>query len=150
MNTKNLLISGLVGGVITLALTNIPFINLVNCLVCAGFWVGPLFAVWLYKRNTGSISTREGIWVGITAGAIAGVIGFLLSFVGAAGASGFVNEINSFVSPQDQIDISGVGGTIGSLVFTFLGVIFDIIVGAIAGFIGASIFKNKPQAATQP
>jgi hypothetical protein len=150
MNTKNFLIAGLVGGVITLALTNIPFLNLVNCLVCAGFWVGPLFAVWLYKHMTGTISTKEGIWVGVTAGAIAGVIGFLLSFVGVAGASGFVNEINRFVSPQDQIDMSGVGGAIGGIVFTFLGVIFDIVVGAIGGFVGAAIFKNKPQVVTQP
>jgi hypothetical protein len=150
MNTKNLLIAGLVGGVITLALTNIPVLNLVNCLICAGFWVGPLFAVWFYKRQTGSVSVKEGIWVGVTAGAIAGVIGFLLSFVGAAGASGFINEINMFMSPQDRIDMSGIGGEIGSIVFTFIGVIFDIIVGGIGGFIGATIFKNKPQAVTQP
>ncbi len=54
MNTKNILITGLIGAVITLVLTNIPFINLVNCLICAGFWVGPLFATWLYKRMSGS------------------------------------------------------------------------------------------------
>jgi uncharacterized membrane protein YeaQ/YmgE (transglycosylase-associated protein family) len=143
MNTKNILITGLVGAVITLALTNIPFVSLINCLICAGFWVGPLFAVWLYKRMTGTISTKEGVWVGVTAGAIAGVLGFLLSFVGAAGASGFVNEINRFMSPQDQIDMSGIGGAIGGMIFTLFGVVFDIIVGAIGGFIGASIFKPK-------
>jgi hypothetical protein len=150
MNTKNMLITGLVGAVITLGLTNIPLLNLVNCLVCAGFWVGPLFAVWLYKRMSGTISTKEGIWVGVTAGAIAGVIGFLLSFVGVAGGPGFINEINRFMSPQDQIDMSGLGGEIGGIIFTLIGVIFDIIVGAIGGFVGAAIFKNKPQTAAQP
>jgi hypothetical protein len=150
MNTKNILIAGLAGGVITLALTNIPFLNLVNCLICAAFWVGPLFATWLYKRQTGSLSVKEGIWVGVTAGVIAGVIGFLLSFVGAAGASGFINEINMFMSPQDRIDMSGVGGEIGAIAFTSLGVIFDIIVGGMGGFIGATIFKNKPQSLSQP
>jgi hypothetical protein len=150
MNTKNILISGLVGAVITLALTNIPLLNLVNCVICAGFWVGPLFAVWLYKRMTGSISTKEGIWVGVTAGAIAGVIGFLLSFVGVAGAAGIINQLNTVVSPEDRIDMSGMEGGILNIAVTFLGVIFDIIVGAIAGFIGSSIFKNKPQTMTQP
>jgi hypothetical protein len=150
MNTKNLLITGSVGAVITLALTNIPFLSLVNCVVCAGFWVGPLFAVWLYKRMSGTISTKEGIWVGVTAGAIAGVIGFLLSFVGLAGGPGFINEINRFMSPQDQIDMSGLGGEIGGILFTLLGVIFDIIVGAIAGFVRAAIFKNKPHTVTHP
>jgi hypothetical protein len=149
MNTKNILITGLVGAVITLALTNIPFVNLVNCLLCAGFWVGPLFAVWLYKRMTGTMSTKEGIWVGVTAGAIAGVIGLVLSFVGVAGAAGIVNQINAFSSPTDQIDMSGVEGVIGNFVITLLGVIFDIVVGAISGLVGAAIFKNKPQNVTQ-
>jgi hypothetical protein len=149
LNTKNMLITGLVGAIITLALTNIPFVNLINCLICAGFWVGPLFAVWLYKRMTGTISTKEGIWVGVTAGAIAGVIGFLLSFAGVTGAAGIVNQINTFISPADQIDMSGLEGAIGNIVITTLGVIFDIVVGAIGGLVGAAIFKNKPQSVTQ-
>jgi hypothetical protein len=149
MNPKNILITGLVGAVITLLLTNIPFVNLVNCLICAGFWVGPLFATWLYKRMTGTLSAKEGIWVGVTAGLIAGVIGFLLSFVGAAGASGMINQLNTVMPPEDQIDMSGMESGILNIVFTFLGVIFDIIVGAIAGFIGSAIFKNKPQTITQ-
>jgi hypothetical protein len=150
MNTKNILITGLVGAVITLALTNIPFVNLVNCLVCAGFWLGPLFAVWLYKRMTGTMSTKEGVWVGITAGVIAGIIGFLLSFAGLAGAAGIVNQINAISGTADQIDLSGAGGAIGNILITLIGVIFDIVVGAIAGLVGAAIFKVKPQPATQP
>ena len=150
MNTKNLLISGLVGAIITLALTNIPFVNLINCLICAGFWVGPLFAVWLYKRMTGTISTKMGILVGVTAGVIAGALGFLLSFVGAAGGAGFINQINSVLSPADQIDLTGVEGSVGNILFTLVGVIFDIFVGAIGGFVGAILFKNKPQVGSQP
>jgi len=150
MNTKNILITGLVGAVITLGLTNIPFVSLVNCVVCAGFWLGPLFSVWLYKRMTGTISNKEGIWIGVTAGAIAGVIGFLLNFVGAAGATGIINQMNALLPQQDQIDLTGLGGEVFGWLFTLVGVVFDIIVGAIAGFIGAAIFKNKPQATPQP
>ncbi len=149
MNTKNILITGLIGAIITLALTNIPFVSLVNCLVCAGFWVGPLFAVWLYKRMSGTISTKEGVWVGVTAGVIAGVIGLLLSFVGAAGAAGIINQINSISSPADQIDMSGIGAKIGGFVITLIGVIFDIVVGAIGGWVGSIIFKNKTQPVSQ-
>lgn len=150
MNTKNILITGLVGAVITLALTNIPYVSLVNCVVCAGFWLGPLFSVWLYKRMTGTISNKEGIWIGVTAGAIAGVIGFVLSFVGAAGASGIINQVNLLLPQQDQVDMTGLGDEVVGWIFTLVGVIFDIIVGALAGFIGAAIFKNKPQATSQP
>ena len=150
MNTKNIVITGLVGAVITLLLTNIPFVSLVNCLICAGFWVGPLFATWLYKRMTGRLSTKEGIWVGVTAGAIAGVIGLLLSFVGAAGAAGIINQLNTVMPPEDQIDMSGLEGGILNIMMTSFGIIFDIIVGAIGGFIGSAIFKDKPQAQIQP
>ncbi|NJD57789.1 MAG: hypothetical protein C3F13_13715 [Anaerolineales bacterium] len=149
MNTKNILITGLVGAVITLALTNIPFINFVNCLICAGFWVGPLFATWLYKRMSGSLTTKEGVWVGVTAGVIAGVIGFLLSFIGVAGMAGIVNQMNMFMSPEDQINMGGVEGVVGNILVTFFGVIFDIVVGAIGGLIGAAIFKDKTKRAPQ-
>jgi hypothetical protein len=150
MNTKNVLVSGLVGAIITLALTNIPFVNLINCVICAGFWLGPLFAVWLYKRNTGSVSTKEGIWVGVAAGAIAGVIGFLLSFIGAAGAAGIVNQVNSVLPEADRINMGGAEGFVGNILITFFGVLFDIVVGAIGGFVGALLFKTKPQSAAQP
>jgi hypothetical protein len=129
MNKKNMLISGLIGAVITLALTNIPILNLVNCLLCAGFWVGPLFAVWFYKRQSESISVKEGIWVGVIAGAIAGVLGFALSFAGVAGASGFINEINSFMPAEDQIDMSDMGGECCRNYLHLLGIISTLLQG---------------------
>ncbi len=145
MNTKNILLTGLVGAVITLVLTNVPFINLVNCLICAGFWVGPLFATWLYKRLSGTLSIKEGVWVGVAAGVIAGLIGFLLSFLGVTGIAGIVNQLNSMMSPEDQIEMGGLEGTLFNVVGTLIGVFFDVIVGAIAGYIGALLFKDKTQ-----
>ncbi len=150
MNTKNILITGLVGAIITLLLTNIPFVSLVNCLICAGFWLGPLFATWLYKRMTGTLSTKEGVWVGVTAGAIAGVVGLLLSFIGVAGAAGIINQLNTVLPAQDQINMGGLEAGIMNIVVTSIGVIFDIVVGAIGGLVGAAIFKDKTQPVTQP
>jgi hypothetical protein len=150
MNTKNILITGLVGAIITLLLTNIPFVNLINCVICAGFWLGPLFATWLYKRMTGTLSTKEGIWVGVTAGAIAGVIGLVLSFVGLAGIAGLVNQLNTVMPAQDQIDMSGLEGDFFNIVGTLFGIGIDIVIGAIGGYIGALLFKSKPQAQIQP
>lgn len=51
MNTKNLLLAGLIGGLISTALSNIPIINFVNCLLCAGFWGEPCL-------RSGSTSAR--------------------------------------------------------------------------------------------
>jgi hypothetical protein len=149
MNTKNILITGLVGAVITLILTNVPFISLVNCLVCAGWWVGPLFATWLYKRMSGTLSTKEGIWVGVAAGAIAGVIGFFLSFANLAGISGMLNQLNSILPAESQIQLGGVEAGIFNLIGTSIGIIIDIVFGLIAGYIGALIFKDKTNTQTQ-
>jgi hypothetical protein len=143
MNTKNILITGLVGAVITLLLTNIPLVSLINCLLCAGFWIGPLFATWLYKRISGTLTSKEGIWVGVAAGAIAGVLGLLLSFVGAAGIAGLVNQMNALMPPEDQIEMGGMEAGIFNVVGTLIGMAFDIIVGAIAGYIGYLIFRDK-------
>jgi hypothetical protein len=149
MNTKNILITGLVGAVITLILTNVPFISLVNCLVCAGWWVGPLFATWLYKRMSGTLSTKEGIWVGVAAGAIAGVIGFFLSFANLAGISGMLNQLNSILPAESQIQLGGVEAGIFNLIGTSIGIIIDIVFALIAGYIGALIFKDKTNTQTQ-
>ena len=51
MNTKQLLTASLVGGLVSLVLANAPFVNLINLLLCAGFWIGPIVAVWLYRRG---------------------------------------------------------------------------------------------------
>ena len=42
MNIVSLLIASLIGAVVTTALSNVPYLNLVNCLLCAGFWVGAI------------------------------------------------------------------------------------------------------------
>jgi hypothetical protein len=125
-------------------------VSLVNCLICAGFWLGPLFATWLYKRMSGTLSTKEGVWVGVTAGAIAGVVGLLLSFIGVAGAAGIINQLNTVLPAQDQINMGGLEAGIMNIVVTSIGVIFDIVVGAIGGLVGAAIFKDKTQPVTQP
>ena len=75
MNTKNLIIASLIGGLISIILSNVPIINLVNCLLCAGFWLGPLFAVWFYKRQTGTVTLGQGAAIGALAGVWAGVFG---------------------------------------------------------------------------
>ncbi|MCJ7796332.1 MAG: hypothetical protein MUQ56_06140, partial [Thermoleophilia bacterium] len=64
MNTKNLLIASLVGGVAITLLANVPILNFINCLLCAGFWAGAILAVWLYKRQTGTVTLGQAVAVG--------------------------------------------------------------------------------------
>jgi hypothetical protein len=144
VNTKNLLIASLLGGLASTILSNVPLLNFVNCLLCAGFWAGPLLAVWLYKRQTGQISFGQAVAVGTVAGIWAGVFGLILSLVGMAGAQALFNSYARYLPPDAnlQADLPGPG----SIIFNLIGVVFNIAFGAIGGLIGGAIFKTKPTA----
>jgi hypothetical protein len=148
MNTKNLLIAALVGGVVTEVLTNVPILNLLGCLLCLSFWIGPLLAVWLYRRLQGEVTLGQGTGIGTLAGVIAGLIGFLLSFANLAGMSSFVNGVRPFLSPQDlqNVDTALSGAVL--MVFNLVGVGITILFGAIGGLIGGAIFKKRNPPAT--
>src|SRR5512134_2771575 len=105
MNTKHLLTASLVGGLISLVLVNTPFVNLINLLICAGFWVGPIVAVWLYRRLDGVVTLRQATVIGMLAGAWHGLFGLVLSLFGLAGASGMLNGLRPFMSAQDLPDL---------------------------------------------
>jgi hypothetical protein len=142
MNTKNLFIASLIGALVTTALANIPIVNLLNCLLCLPFWSGPLLAVWYYKRQTGAVSMNHAISVGALTGLFGGVLGFLLSLVGMAGASGLVNQMGKYL-PAESIPPELLAGPTAFL-FTFAGVLTNIVFGVIGGLIAGAIFKEKP------
>jgi hypothetical protein len=147
MNPKNLFIAALVGGVVTEVLTNVPILNLLGCLLCVTFWIGPLLAVGLYRRFQGEVTLGQATGIGALAGAIAGVIGFLLSFANLAGMSSFVNGVRPFLAPQDLQNIEAqISGPL-LIGFNLAGVVITILFGAIGGLIGAVIFKKRAQPA---
>jgi len=146
MQIKPLLISSLIGAGLSLLLVNIPVVNLVNCVVCAGFWLGPLLAVWLYRRQAGALTMGQALGVGTLAGVWHGLIGFGLSF---AGLAGFQAVVNSYA--QIAPGATGIEGTIGGLeatVMTVFGVVVSTVFGAIGGLIGGALFKGSPRPMT--
>ena len=139
MNNRNLWIACLSGAVLTTVVSNLPFIGLVNCLLCAGFWGSAIFAVWLYRRLNGTLTVGQGVRIGALTGLLAGVLGLILSLVGLAGAQGFLNGARQFLpadATQGMNDIPAWGGWI----FNLLGVIFNVGFGAMGGWIGGAIF----------
>ncbi|MCJ7513921.1 MAG: hypothetical protein MUO23_13280 [Anaerolineales bacterium] len=148
MNTKNLLIASLVGGLTITLLANVPILNFINCLLCAGFWGGAILAVWLYKRLTGSVTLGQGVAVGTLAGVLAGTFGFLLSFAGLAGAQALVNSYSQFLPPEAAMEPALSGSM--SILFNLLGVVTNIVFGAIGGLIGGAIFKPRAPASLPP
>ncbi len=140
MNTKHLLTASLIGGLTSIVLANAPYLNLINLLLCAGFWIGPIVAVWLYRRLDGSLTLRQAILTGILAGAWHALFGLLLSPLSLAGAGGLLKEVQPFVSAQDwsgvETNLTGVGG----MLFNLFGAGVDIVFGFLGGLIGNVIF----------
>jgi hypothetical protein len=143
MNAKHLLTASLVGGLISLVLVNTPFVNLINLLICAGFWIGPIVAVWLYRRLNGTLTLREAIFTGLLAGAWHGLFGLLLSPLGLAGAGGLLDAAQPFMQTQDwselEISLTGLGG----LLFNLVGLLVDIVFGLAGGLVGGAIFNPR-------
>ena len=146
MNIRNLWIASLSGAALSLLVSNLPLIGFVNCFLCAGFWGSAIFAVWLYRRLSGSLTIRQGVNTGALTGLLAGVLGFLLSFAGLAGAQGFLNGARQFL-PADATQGMNAIPAWGGYIFNFLGVLFNVGFGALGGWIGAVIFdpnrKNR-------
>jgi hypothetical protein len=142
MNKRNLWIASLIGAVLTTLVSNLPLIGFVNCLLCGGFWGSAIFAVWLYRRLSGSLTVRQGVNIGVLTGLLAGLLGFSLSFAGLAGAQGFLNGARQFLpadATQGMTDLPAWG----NMIFNLFGVLFNVGFGALGGWIGGSIFNPK-------
>ncbi len=143
MNTKHLLTASLIGGLISAVLANTPYVNLINLLLCAGFWIGPIVAVWYYLRLNGALTLNEAMVIGILAGVWHGLFGLLLSPLGLAGAGSLLNELRPFMSAQDLPDLETSLTGVGGLLFNLIGVAVDIAFGFIGGLIGGAIFGAR-------
>jgi hypothetical protein len=149
MNAKNLTLASLAGGLVTVGLTNIPILNLLTCLICASFWIGPVLGVWLYRRLQGQVTLKQGLAIGALAGGIAGVIGFLLGFVNLAGVGDLPEALRGMgiVQGQDYEQMRALFAGPMVFLFNFIGALITAAFGLIGGLIGGAIFKSKPNEA---
>jgi hypothetical protein len=141
MNTKNLWIASLSGAVLSLLVTNLPYISFANCLLCAGFWGSAIFAVWLYRRLGGTLTLGQGAGVGALSGLLAGVIGFALSFVGLAGVQALTNSLGQSLPTDALGEMQAIPAALG-VVLNLLGVLIEVIFGVVGGLIGGAIFRT--------
>ncbi len=148
MNTRVLLIASVLGGLASTVLVNTPVLNLANCLLCAGFWLGPLLAVWIYRRQTGTVSLGQGVALGTAAGAWHGLLGLLLSFVGLAGGQALADTYARWLPAETGAEAALAG--VEALVFNLIGVLFCIAMGVVGGLIGGMLFREANRPAQQP
>jgi hypothetical protein len=147
MNTKNLIIASVIGGLVTAFLAYVPIISLLNCVLCLPFWAGPILGTWYYKRETGTMPMNHALTVGAVSGVIAGVIGLIVSilFTDTAALAQQLNQILPEGSLPPELAAGGA-----SVLSGLLGIVFAIIFGAIGGAIGGAIFKDKPTTPMTP
>lgn len=143
MNSKHLLVASLAGGLISIVLVNTPVVSLVNLLLCAGFWIGPVAAVWIYRRLNSGVTVREAIFAGLLAGVWHGLFGMLLSPLGMAGAGGLLQDLQPLMSRSDWTQLESTLAGSGGLLFNLLGAGFDIVFGFLGGLIGGAVFKTR-------
>jgi hypothetical protein len=142
MNTRSLWIASVSGALLTTLVSNLPLIGLVNCLLCAGFWGSSIFAVWLYRRLSGTPTVRQGLGIGALTGLLAGLLGFALSFAGLAGMQGLMNSTAGLLPPDATTGLADVPAW-GALVFNLFGVFFNVVFGTLGGWIGGAIFNRS-------
>jgi hypothetical protein len=145
MNAKNLTIASLAGGLATVGLTNIPILNLLTCLICASFWIGPIFSVWLYRRLQGQVTLNQGLAIGALAGGIAGAIGFLLGFVNLAGVGDMPEILRGMgvVQEQDFEQLQALFSGPMLILFNLLGALITTAFGVVGGLIGGALFRQR-------
>jgi hypothetical protein len=140
MNTRNLLIASLIGAVVTVALTSIPFVNVLVCVLCLPLWGGPLLAAWYYKRETGVMTMNNALSVGALTGLIAGILAVIVGLM--VGASGMTQQLTQYL-PEGSVPPEALAAAAPSVLGSLLGILFYIFFGVIGGLIGGAIFKEK-------
>lgn len=143
MNTKHLWIASLAGGLFSTVLVNTPFVNWINLLLCAGFWIGPVTAVWLYRRQGGVVTLSQALVIGMLAGAWHGLFGVLLSPLGLAGAGGMLNGLQQVVPAQDLPGLLPSLTGVGAVVFNLVGMLIDVVFGFIGGLVAGAVFGAR-------
>jgi hypothetical protein len=154
MHAKNLLISAVIGAMVITAMANVPILNLVNCLLCVGFWAGAILAVWLYRRFEGSVSLGQAVAIGALTGLFAGLLGFALSFVGAAGAGAMLDGVVRLLPPEAIAEMGDfstemVSGPV-AIMINLVGVGVNVLFGTLGGLIGGAVYRPRLPAAPAP
>jgi hypothetical protein len=155
----------LYGGIIMGVISGIPFLNLVNCLCCAGVLFGGFMAVFFYKKDLASdgppLTSSDGVQLGALAGVFGAIIGsviaggLLLTVGNVAGEAMYKAIMSVYDSagildkmPPEAIEQMERGIMDGgfSVFQFFMGLVVDVIFGLLGGLIGYAVFKPKATA----
>ena len=152
-----MLMPALIGGLLSGVLTAIPF---VSCLCCLWIIAGGFLAAYLLsKESPDSLTTGDGVIVGIFAGIIGSVVDTIVSlpFDAMMRNSEFLRSLLDKVSEYAQDLPAEMQGLLESGPFSgpvsiswmLLGLVVSMVIfsvfSALGGIIGVSFFKKKPE-----
>jgi hypothetical protein len=141
MDNKTMFLSALIGGLVMAILTQVPVLNLINCLICAGLWIGGIAAVWFYRRQTGQfLSGGQGAVLGALAGVIGAIIGAIVGIIFGGALLSSMIAADPTGTASDLLGGLAVSGTVSIVSFVFNIILYPLF-GAIGGAAYASIAK---------
>lgn len=150
----------LIGGVSLGVANSIPILNLVNCACCALVIGGGVLASYLYFKDAPP-AAQPPYGDGIMVGALAGIVGALVSTIlsipmtllgfGIGSMDAISEALESADLPPEVADMLasiGSGGfALGALLFGLLfSLVINVIFAGLGGVIGVAIFNKKPPA----
>ncbi len=158
MNNK--LKPALIGGVVLGLLSVIPFVSALNVCCCLWAILGGMLATFLYTKNSPTPATPAD---GAVLGAIAGVVGALISLIlgipislamGPTMRNLIVNMLERVDPRQADImrqQLEAAGNSIGPVIFNALILaVLLFIFSIIGGLIGVPIFEKRKVATPPP
>jgi hypothetical protein len=158
MNPKpSKLLPALYGGIIMGLVSSIPFVNLVNCLCCAGVLLGGFLATYFYKSNftpdTPPFTSGDCMAVGAISGVVGVIVDTLLSLLFLALFGDLAKEfvlhfLENMDLPQEAMDAIEQAfaeqTSAFNLITNFLfGLIIFPLFGMLGGLIGYNVYKPK-------
>lgn len=136
MDNRQMLTAAAIGGLVMTVLSSVPILNLINCLLCAGLWIGGIVAVWFYRRQTGVLVTGG---QGAAIGAVAGVIGAILATLITLAFGGAMLE-SMIAADTTGTMRDTLGGFAATGVTTVISFITNIIIYPLFGAIGGAAY----------
>jgi hypothetical protein len=152
------LIPGLVGGAFIAFFSEIPLLNLGNCLCCLWVVLGGVIGAWLYKRSltgkmemTSGDGATTGLLCGIFGALIGGFLQYLLTLIGLDFSANFFKAMSDYWKDMPR-ELSDSMERIRSFsefspFFVLFGLFSSLIVYSIfataGGLLGAALFKKS-------
>jgi hypothetical protein len=157
MNTRALLLSGLIAGVLMALFSELPIISILNCCLCLWIWVGGIFAVFLYRRfdnSVGPTTLTQGVLVGLVAGLVSAVLGTILAAIIGPISWQFLSRALDLVQGSGT-DLGSITGLLESRSgFSFFELITNLVFysffGVVGGMLGTLIFKGGQSSPITP